>query len=216
MSAALDELRHRYLRAQLTGDRREAVRLVVEDGLALGRDVLELQTAVIQAAQREIGALWQRNEVTIAQEHMATAISQLALAALFERAILHPRIDRAILIACVDGELHDLPARIVADILDLSGFDVKFVGASVPHDHLVELVRKERPDGVGLSVTMSFNLPSARVAIGRLRAAGIEQILIGGHATTWSRGALGGLGVMIADAEPESFVAAARALTGAS
>ncbi len=35
---------------------------------------------VIQKTQREIGRLWQENRITIADEHVATAISQLALA----------------------------------------------------------------------------------------------------------------------------------------
>jgi len=40
-----------YLAAQLAGDRREALRLLVEDGLGRGASVLELQAGVIQAAQ---------------------------------------------------------------------------------------------------------------------------------------------------------------------
>lgn len=212
MKVDLDELRLRYLRAQLAGDRREAVRLVVEDGLAAGCEVGELQTEVIQGAQRQLGALWQRNEVSIAQEHMASAISQVTLAALFERAARRPRVGRSVLISCVEGELHELPARLAADMLDLAGFDIKFLGADVPHDHLVDLARAERFDMVGLSVTMSFNLPAARIAIGKLRAAGIDHILVGGHATTWSRTVLAELGVVTAGGSPAELVAAAHAL----
>lgn len=212
MSAALDELRRRYLCAQLAGDRREAVRLIIEDGLAVGCDAVELQTNVIQAAQRELGVLWQHNKVSIAQEHMASAISQVALAALFERVTPQPRVGRSVLISCVEGELHDLPARLAADILGLAGFDIKFLGADVPHDHLVELARAEHFDIVGLSVTMSFHLSAARVAIGKLRAAGIDDILVGGHATTWSQSVLAELGVVIAGGRPEELVAGARAL----
>lgn len=216
MSAALDDLRQSYLRAQLAGDRREAVRLILEEGLARGCSVTELQNDVIRAAQQQIGILWQRNEVSIAQEHMASAISQLTLAALFERAAFKPRLDRSIVIACVEGELHDLPARFVADLLDLEGFDVRFVGADVPHDHLVDLVKQTAPDVVGLSVTMSFNLASARTAIARLKSVGFERIFIGGHATTWSAGALGEAGATVCAADPATLVATARALAGVS
>ena len=137
----LRDLRDRYLRAQLAGDRREAVRVVVEHGLARGASVHEVQTHVVQAAQDEIGRLWQLNQVTIAQEHMATAISQLALAALFERAPARKPHGKEITIACVEGELHDLPARLAADYLELDGFDVRYLGANMPHDNLVWMIR---------------------------------------------------------------------------
>lgn len=214
MSVALDELRQRYLRAQLAGNRREAVRIVLEDGFARGCSVTDLQTEVIRAAQQQIGILWQRNEVSIAQEHMATAISQLTLAALFERAAFRPRLEKSVVIACVEGELHDLPARFVADLLELEGFDVRFVGANVPHDHLVTLVQGTPPDVIGLSVTMSFNLGSARTAISRLRDAGFSKIFIGGHATTWSRGALVEAGATVCSGDPQELIASARSLAG--
>ncbi|HET7402993.1 MAG TPA: B12-binding domain-containing protein, partial [Usitatibacter sp.] len=65
---ALGHLFGRYLEAQLSGDRREAVRLVLEEGIGEGHSVRTLQAGVVQAAQREIGRLWQQNRISIAQE----------------------------------------------------------------------------------------------------------------------------------------------------
>jgi len=61
----LEDLRARYLAAQLSGDRREAMRIVIVDGLERGVSVRELSDDVVGGAQREIGALWQRNELSI-------------------------------------------------------------------------------------------------------------------------------------------------------
>ena len=216
MSAApLADLKEQYLRAQLAGDRREAVRLVVEEGLAnRGATIVELQSQVIGAAQDEIGRLWQMNLVTIAQEHMATAISHLSLAALFERARVAAPLDKKIVIACVEGELHDLPARLVSDMLEINGFDVRFLGASVPHEHLVALVRDERPALIGLSVTMSFNLSALREAVARLRVVTDAPIFVGGHALAWSAGIDSELGLHAAGATPDAVLSTARQLTG--
>lgn len=214
MTGNLDDLRARYLRAQLAGDRREAVRIVVEHGLERGASVQELQAHVVQAAQDEIGRLWQLNQVTIAQEHMATAISQLALAALFERAPAGKRHGKEIAIACVEGEHHDLPARLVADYLELDGFDVRYLGANVPHDDLVSMIRAEPPDVIGLSVTMSFNMPSLREAVTRLRAITAAPIFVGGHAIELSRAGALALGVEVASKRPEDLLATARRLAG--
>ena len=214
MSTNLGALRERYLRAQLAGDRREAVRVVVEEGLADGASVRDLQAQVIGAAQDEIGRLWQQNLVTIAHEHMATAISQLTLAALFERAQVSPPNGKKIVIACVEGELHDLPARLVSDLLEIEGYDVQFLGANVPHVDLVAIVRDERPDLIGLSVTMSFNVAALREAVSRLRVVTLAPIFVGGHALAWSPGIDRQLAIHAPGASPEDVLAAAHHLTG--
>jgi MerR family transcriptional regulator, light-induced transcriptional regulator len=214
MTAALGGLRDRYLAAQLAGNRREALRLLVEDGLGGGASVLDLQTSVIQAAQDELGRLWQHNHVTIAQEHMASAISQLGLATLFERAAPTSPLGKKIILACVAGEHHDLPARLVADFLDLAGFDMRYLGADVPDDDLVRMIEAEQPDLIGLSVTMSFNVPALRTAVGRSRAIADRPICIGGHATRWSPDLAGELGVVAVGKAPAEIVANTRRLVG--
>lgn len=185
------ELRQRYLARQLAGDRRGAIRLLQDEGLSRGASVSELQFQVIGEAQREIGRLWQENRISIAQEHLATAISQLALAQLYQLAAAAPRADRKILVACVEGELHDFPARLLADHLDLAGFDVHFVGANVPTDALLDLVALERPDVVALSITMSFHAGALKTAVRRLRERFPDlPVMVGGHACRWSPGLL--------------------------
>jgi MerR family transcriptional regulator, light-induced transcriptional regulator len=167
----LTALRERYLAAVLRGDRHEAPRIVVEDGLATGATVLELSEQIIQASQREIGRLWQENVISIAQEHMATAIANVALAQLFARAKPAPRNGKRILVACVEGEQHEFPARLVADALDLSGFDVRFIGANIPTDTLLDMIAFDPPDLVALSATMSFHGPAMRATVARTAAS---------------------------------------------
>ena len=164
----LAEIRERYLRAQLAGHRREAVSLV-EDCLKQGASVEELQSEVIRAAQDEHGRLWQRDMISIAQEHMASEISNIALTAIFERAPVAAPNGKKVIIGCVEGEEHQLAARLPADMLELAGFDVRFLGGNVPHLHLGRMVREEKPDVIGLSVTMLFNLKSLRDAVSLLR-----------------------------------------------
>lgn len=180
----LDELRDRYLQAQLRGDRREALRLVVEDGVERGAGVMDVHDRVISAAQREIGRLWEENTISVAQEHMATAISQLALAHLFQHAPEVPSVGRRVVVACIEGELHDFPARLAADALELAGFEVKFLSANVPTESLVTSVRTESPDLVALSATMPTTAGALRTAVDALRRRGPAgvRIAIGGRA----------------------------------
>ncbi len=190
VAGALGELRARYLSAQLAGNRREALRLVIEEGVARGVTALQVQLHVIQEAQREIGRLWQENQIGIAEEHMATAISHMALAHLYDHAPRAAANGKHIIVSCVEGELHDFPARLLADALDLAGFEVRYLGASVPTSSLVELLCRQPPDLLALSVTMSFNVPALRAAVQQVRARVPSPcpIVGGGSACGWIEG----------------------------
>lgn len=203
-----------YLAAQLRGNRREALRLVIDEGLARGASVLDLEIDVIQAAQREIGRLWQENTITIAEEHMATAISNMALSHLYDHAVREPANGKQVLVACVEGELHDFPARLVADALDLAGFEVRYLGANVPTDSLLSVLERDPPDLVALSATMTFNVPALRSATERVRAktAGRLPIAVGGGACTWTRSLPAEVGAEATACDAREMVAAARRL----
>ena len=208
------ELCRRYVEAQLAGDRREALRLVLVEGLGGGLTVTQLQVEVIQAAQREIGRLWQQNRISIAQEHMATAISQVVMSRLFEEGMPEEPVGRKVLVACVEGEMHEFPARLVSDFLELAGFEVRYLGANVPVHDLVRMVREEPPDLLALSVTMSFNAPALRHAVEAVRAASPAlPILVGGHALNWEPELADRHGVASCGPEPDCVIDKARELT---
>ena len=210
----LDELSRSYLAAQLAGDRREAVRLLMEEGIGRGNSVLDLHLRVIQQAQREIGRLWEESSISVAQEHQATAVSQLALSHLYQQSIRRPPVGKSVLVACVEGELHDVGARICADVLDLHGFDVRFLGANVPTECLISFAEHTHPSLVALSVTLRTHLPTARAAVAALRARSPVPIAIGGRALDLP-GARGGWeGVSIFGADALELLQAARATLG--
>lgn len=206
-----------YLAALLRGDRRGALRVVIADGLERGASVLDLQQHVVQAAQREIGRLWQENEISIAQEHLATAVSQVVLAYLYDHAPHVARNGKKVVIACVEGELHDFPARLAGDALDLAGFDTRYLGANVPTESLIQLLISERPDLLALSVTMAFNIGSLRSTVRAVRAeralAGLP-IAVGGGACVWSSDLASELKAELSASSAAELVAGARRLLG--
>lgn len=212
----LASLRERYLAAQLRGDRREASSVVFDEALPDGASVHDVYEHIVQAAQREIGRLWQENVVTIAQEHMATAISNLVLTQLFEKAPHAPRNGKRILLACVEGEQHELPARLVCDALDLAGFDVRYLGANVPCDTLVPMIALHTPDLVALSVTMSFHAGALRKAISCIRQNYGRDLPIaaGGHALDWGSGIAADLGIDITAKSTSELLVAVKQRLG--
>lgn len=203
-----------YLQAQLGGNRREALRLIVEEGLKRGLSCLDIHK-VIQQAQSEIGRLWQEDRITIAQEHMATAISQVVLSHVYQYADAPRSNGKKVLVACVEGELHDFPARLGADALDLAGFEVRYLGASVPHESLVAMVVTHQPDLLVLSVTMTFNVPALREAVRRVRARypGVP-IAVGGGACSWQPGLAAEVDAQAEGSDAAELVAKAQRLLG--
>ena len=158
-----------YLQRQLAGDRRGVLDLI-ESALDTGMSVLALHQ-VLSGAQQEIGRLWQENQISVAEEHMATAITQLALAHLYPRMPRREENGKKVLVACVQGETHELGARMGADLLEMYGFDVRFLGADVPTERLVQAATSFAPDLVVLSVVLDSHLPSFDDAVAQLRAA---------------------------------------------
>jgi MerR family transcriptional regulator, light-induced transcriptional regulator len=200
----------RYLAVQLAGDRREALRLLVDEGLLRGIPVQDIHLKIIQPAQYEIGRLWQENLISVAQEHLATAISQLALSYLYRHLPRDPSNGKAVMLACVEGELHEVGARVASDFLEMAGFDVRFLGANVPTSHLVRMVREQPPDLLALSVTMTYHLPALRAALDEVRAAAPRlPIAVGGLAFNWVPGLEKELNVAFHGRDARELVASA-------
>jgi methanogenic corrinoid protein MtbC1 len=175
-------LRDRFLAALVAGARREALDIVVEEGLWDDVPVRNLYLEVVQPSMYEIGRLWQQKRITVAQEHVATDIARVALAQLRLHLPCAPSNGKHVVVACVEGELHDLGARVTADFLEMAGFEVHFLGANVPTDSLAELVRRRPPDMLALSASATSNIAGLRRAIAAVRgvAGGRVPLAAGG------------------------------------
>ncbi len=209
-----DVLRERYVAALLASDRREALDVVVEDGLSSDVAVPDLYMKVIQPALYEIGRLWEERRLSVAQEHLATTISHLALAQLYAHLASQPDNGKLALVACAEGEFHALGAQMLADLLDMAGFRVRFLGANVPIASLIATVRAESPHLLALSATLTANVEVLRQAIIGVRAAVGPRVVLaaGGQALAAAHVMPHELGADICGASAPDAVATARRL----
>lgn len=180
-----------YLQATLLGDRRAAFN-VVEEALRRGATHPEIYTRVLQEAQYEVGRRWESNEISVAEEHIATAVTQYVLARLYESLPRPGRERGRAVITGVAGELHQVGANMVADRLEMDGWNVRFVGTDLPHRDIVDVIEESEADLVGISMTILSNLTqgSDLVASIRQRMGPMSpRILVGGAAFRASPGA---------------------------
>ncbi len=165
----LGSLARSYLDALLAGDRRAATGLVIEAARA-GTPVPELYLGVFQPCLREVGRLWQLNRISVAQEHLFTAATQMIMSQLYPFIFDRPGNGRRLLAACANGELHEIGVRMVADLFELDGWETTYVGASSPIAATVALAVERRPDLICVSATIAPNVAHAQALIAALRA----------------------------------------------
>ena len=179
-----EELLWSYLDAIRAGDRRRAFQLI-DDARGAGLELGALYMDVFQPALREIGRLWQENQISVADEHLATAITQAAMARAYESAFAWRSVmGRTFIAACVDAERHEVGLRMLCDLLDLEGWHTTYLGAAVPVESLVEMVQRRRPHVVALSAALSPHLPRIRTMIDAIsQALGNHRpiVIVGGR-----------------------------------
>ena len=137
---------------------------------------------ILLPLQRRIGELWHQGRLNIAVEHYVTKIIQQKLFSVMNQLPVNefgPRI----LIACPEGETHEIGAQAVAYIAAIRGCHVYYLGPNLPHSDLVIFCETITPDLVLLSLT---EVKPEAAALQQLKD--LEQL-----ATRWSV-AVGGQG----------------------
>lgn len=165
----------------LGGSRQEALRW----GLRLfdRRGARYLYEHVVTPSLHEVGDRWSYGDISVADEHIATAIVQAILAALAPQFPWSKAGPRA-LVGCVEGERHDLAARMMGDLLALDGWDERFLGADVPTDQFVRKARAFEPRLIAISITMREHLPALRSLVESLHEEEPSaKIIVGGLAS---------------------------------
>jgi methanogenic corrinoid protein MtbC1 len=174
-------LAQQYLAALLRGERHSASQLIlnaVEDGTS----VKDIYLHVFQPSQREIGRLWQMNQVSVAQEHYCTAAAQLIMSQLYPFIFSTHKIGRRLTATCVGRELHEIGVRMVADFFEMEGWDTYYLGANAPTKTILEVIKERQADILAISATITFHMPAVRELIDGVRASGAGvKILVGGY-----------------------------------
>jgi methanogenic corrinoid protein MtbC1/transposase-like protein len=99
-----------------------------------------------------IGELWARGELSVGQEHLATA----AIRARLERTLAEPRgaVRGLAVLACAPDEQHELGLLMLACLLRADGWEVVYLGQSTPVADAVAIARGREAAVLAFSVTM--------------------------------------------------------------
>jgi methanogenic corrinoid protein MtbC1 len=189
ISGELGRMEALFLEAILHGQRQTAVGLGLE-AVHQGHSLPDIYADILQESLYEVGRLWEANRITVAQEHMATAITQHVIAHLYPL-IQPPHPPRGrMVITGVEGEQHQVGPNMVADVLEAQGWDVRFLGTNTPAGGVLQAVEEHHADVLGISATLLVHLPAVRRLIAEARAAAGPslRIILGGSAFRASPG----------------------------
>jgi len=124
---------------------------------------------MIKPTMYKVGSLWEKGVISTAQEHLASSIVARVNSSIYANNIsLKKNKGKAVISAAVN-EFHEIGARIIADTLESSGWEVDYLGADTPPDDLIELLKIKKPFMVGLSAAMPFNIVPLKETISKIR-----------------------------------------------
>jgi len=152
----------------------------------------ELYQRVIAPAMHQIGELWAKGALTVADEHLATSLTHRVLAALRPPVWVGVGSEGdfgaskgRVMLAAVEGEQHVLGLRMAADVLEDAGFETIYLGADVPIGALLQALDSLSPDMLALSATMPELAPELdQVAAAVRRTHPRLELLFGGQAAS--------------------------------
>ncbi len=174
-----------YLDALIRGDRHRC-RALVEEMLQDEIDIKELYVGIFQHSLYHVGEMWERNQLTVAREHIATAITESLLPLAYQAIFSAPHCGRKAIVSCAANEYHQLGGKMVADIFELNGWDGYFLGAGTPESELLAFVDEKKPDLLCFSLSVFAGLSGLVKMLERVRSEFAEiPVFVGGQAFRW-------------------------------
>jgi 5-methyltetrahydrofolate--homocysteine methyltransferase len=146
-----------------------------------------LNEALISGMEK-VGVLFEQGEYFVPELLLAARAMQGAME------VLRPHLAASdyqpmgkVVMGTVQGDLHDIGKKLVAMMLEGSGFEVIDLGTDVPAQRFVEAVEESGAQLVGLSALLTTTLPAMEATVGALREAELPtqvKVMVGGAPIT--------------------------------
>jgi 5-methyltetrahydrofolate--homocysteine methyltransferase len=164
----------------------DGVESLVDEALSRGLEPVAINETLLIPSLEEIGRRFERRECFLPQMMLAAETVERAFAKLeplFPRAEVGAR--GTIVVATVEGDVHDIGKNILASVLRNNGYRVVDLGKNVPAAAVVEAARENAAQVVALSALMTTTVGRMPVVIGALRDAGLSaRVIVGGAVVT--------------------------------
>jgi 5-methyltetrahydrofolate--homocysteine methyltransferase len=178
------------IRAAVLEGNREDIADLVEQALTTGQEAQSIVDDLLIPEIVRVGELFDKKIYFLPQLIASAETMKKALA------VLEPRLQAdggpsrskgTVVMATVKGDIHDIGKNIVVLMLKNHGYQVVDLGKDVPVETLIDAIRKESPDVVGLSALMTTTMVAMKTTIEQARSEGLScPFMIGGAVVTSS------------------------------
>ncbi len=172
----------RFFEIITTGDRvaaRMTVNRMQDDGVPPEDIVLELFWPTMEMVEK----FYRNDQMTTLAHHYAVRLLRVLVDQAAARFRMEPLLGKRVLAFCGNHEPEELAAQMAVDLLEMSGFDVKFAGGGVAGDEILAQVHESKPDVLLMFASSPEDLPEIRNIIDTIREIGASahtQIAVGG------------------------------------
>jgi MerR family transcriptional regulator, light-induced transcriptional regulator len=174
-----------YFNSLIQGDKQKCA-AIFDEVLDRNVPVEKIYSDLFQRSLYQVGEYWEMNKISVATEHMATAITENLMIRLQPQLFSTERTGQKAVIACVANEHHQVGAKMVADIFEMNGWDGYFIGSNTPTTELIRFIEGKKPDLLGLSLSIYYNLPELKNTVAKIRQDFPDlPVLVGGQAFRW-------------------------------
>lgn len=176
------EIAASFLDELLKGNRIACSELV-RKYLIYNPSIMDLYEEILKDSLYKVGLLWELNKISVATEHLATAITEGILNEYFEQIISPKRYNKKVVLTCVENEEHQVGIKMVADVFEMKGWESFFLGTGIPINELIRYIHEVNPDLLAISLSVYFNYSSLIAMLNQLRNEFPSlSIIIGGQA----------------------------------
>lgn len=195
-ASRVGEFERAFAAALIAGDE-VAAETTIREAMDAGITSAEIDENIITPALWLMGELWERGEISVADEHLATEISMRVLALQREaERVAQGRRGQRVMLATPAGERHVVALRMVSNLLSGAGYWIVMLGADVPPEALVASVLRHRPDVICMSATMPALSGRVVDSIVQVQAAWpTAQFVIGGRGLSSQLRSQAGVGI---------------------
>ncbi len=149
-----------------------------------GRDEI---ISCVQQGLDKVGLLFERGEYFIADLMMAGILFKeiLTLDGMQEKEENEEQSSGIVMVATVEGDLHDIGKDIFSGLVKAAGFRVIDLGTDVKVNDIVENIEKYHPDVLGLSAILTHVTKTVKEVINEINERGLRddlKIIVGGSA----------------------------------
>lgn len=163
------------------------VRPLVRKAISAGASTSEIKQEGLRAGMFDAGRKFESGEMFPAELDLLEEVVQKGLDALDASLPWEEERRAVVVLATVEGDLHDKGKNLGGLLLRNSGYEVVDLGVDVPPVRIAEAVRDEKADVLGLSAVLFSSRAKVRKTIEELEKQGLRdsvRVLVGGPALT--------------------------------